>query len=115
MPDKQNVQDKLKALLDSYRSQLPQRLDEIEILWQSVCDQGKMERDGKELYRLVHSIAGSGASFGFSDLSKTAKEFEMGLKVYCESGKAFDKLAQDQLEGARSLFYASIKKIESEE
>ena len=112
MPNDQSVQDKLKALLDTYRSQLPQRLNEIDTLWQVVCEQGKMGDEGKELYRLVHSLAGSGASFGFSDLSKAAKAFEMALKVYCESGEPFDKQAQQQVEGVRASFYEALRAVE---
>ena len=115
MPASPDIQDKLAALLKNYRSQLPTRLQEIDELWNQVCERGEMGDPGRELYRLVHSLAGSGASFGFSELSKKAKDFENCLKPYCDNGSPLDEAAQQQLNPSRTSLYDELNRVFSEE
>lgn len=100
MANNPELQAKLDALLNNYRSQLPERQEEINRLWQSVCQQQTMGDDGKELYRLVHSLTGSGASFGFSALSDTASVFELQLKACCDDDLVIDTERQQLMEKA---------------
>ncbi len=96
------LQAKLDALLNNYRSQLPERQKEIRRLWQSVRQQQAVDGDGKELYRLVHSLTGSGASFGFSALSDAASVFELQLKACCDDGLPLDTDRQQLMDKAHA-------------
>ncbi len=114
MPSDVDISEKLKILLNNYRSQLPQRLSEIEALWLSICQQVAAEDEINELYRIVHSLAGSGASFGFSELSKAAKAFELQIKPYSEGGKEFSQNVPGELEESRLFLIKVLTSLSGE-
>ena len=72
----ETYEDKLERLRQEYRRMLPIRLDEIDQAWAAVqaAKSETISYDG--LYRYIHSIAGSGSTFGFSALSKVALDLE---------------------------------------
>ncbi len=69
-----NFQEKLHVLQNTYVTQLPEKLFEIRELWGQFSS-GE-HSDVQDLRRAVHSLAGSGATFGFSDISVVARELE---------------------------------------
>lgn len=74
-----NLQNKLDALKQAYAQHLPAKLSQIEELWHKLCDKWDSE-EIETLHRLVHSLVGSGATYGFKTLSDTARELETLLK-----------------------------------
>ncbi len=74
--------DKLLALKKAYVSQLPERLSQILNYWDAV--QNNLDNNGQyeELYRSVHSLAGSAGTFSFMRLSQLARETELLLKQW---------------------------------
>lgn len=111
MANNPELQAKLDALLNNYRSQLPGRQKEINRLWQSVCQQQTMGEEGKELYRLVHSLSGSGASFGFSALSAAASVFELQLKACCDDGLVIDTERRQLMDKAHASLDNALKAL----
>ena len=87
----------MQALRDSYTAQLPAKIVEIRTLWQRLAAQPNHE-DLKTLHRLVHSLTGSGATFGYSDLSTASRVLELCLKEVVEHGKALDGSCQQRVE-----------------
>ncbi len=76
----------MKVLGEKYANQFPSRMVEIKSLWVKIADK-ESDRDAlDELYRLVHGLAGSGATFGFSQLSEAAKQCECVLLAGIDSG-----------------------------
>lgn len=74
---------KLQKLLDLFRLQLPQRLDEIDNAWQQVKQQAEPDSDSEVvtvLIRLIHSLAGSAGTFGYAELGKLARRLELRLQ-----------------------------------
>ncbi len=78
MKDSSNIQDKLALLKQSYREQLPAKMDEI-------MEAAKAPREGnvagvrrylETLEGMAHKLAGSGATFGFPDISESARTLE---------------------------------------
>jgi diguanylate cyclase (GGDEF)-like protein len=67
----ENLNDKLRYLQRQYTDELPERLKHITLVWNSVCA-GSGTGGIKVLYRLLHSLAGSGATFGYAELSVTS-------------------------------------------
>ncbi|MCF6218386.1 MAG: Hpt domain-containing protein [Gammaproteobacteria bacterium] len=114
MANNPELQAKLDLLLNRYCSQLPNRQKEIDALWQSVCQQQAMGDEGRELHRLVHSLAGSGASFGFAALSETAKSFELLLKECCDGDLIMDSARQQLMERERLGLYEALNKFAEE-
>ncbi len=72
--------EKLKA---EYKAQLPEKLHTIANEWQQLCLQWKPETI-VVLHRNVHSLIGTSGTFGFADISKTARELELLLKPLLE-------------------------------
>ena len=66
-----------------YRRSLPERMRNIDALWSSV-KRGEAEADDLyQLMRALHSIAGTGRTFGMPALSAAAAAAEDWLDPYC--------------------------------
>lgn len=74
----QKFQEELEKLKTAFAASLPSRVAEIEALWTKACTQSTSE-DMRFLERALHSLAGSGATFGFPEISRQAKSFENKL------------------------------------
>lgn len=73
-------QDVLRTLSASYAAQLPEKICHIEDTWAAL--QKKWDaRVLSDFHRMVHSLTGSGATFGFAELSRIARALEAILKV----------------------------------
>ncbi|MBI3538292.1 MAG: diguanylate cyclase [Chloroflexi bacterium] len=80
----QALEKQLRELRDAYAQALPDRIQNILVAWQTL--QANWEKASlRALYRLVHSLAGSGATFGFRALSSAARESELYLQGLLEN------------------------------
>jgi HPt (histidine-containing phosphotransfer) domain-containing protein len=68
----------LRALQQGYAQRLPDRTAEIATRFAALCDRWNPD-EAIELRRLVHNLAGSGASYGFPAVSSGAREVERAL------------------------------------
>ncbi len=99
------LQDQLRVLREGYAAKLPDKLAGIEAHWHIVRDTPPDEWPDDALaalHRSVHSLVGSGATFGFPDLSFHARRAEAEIKPLVEMGAAPDA-AQTQLINAALL------------
>lgn len=88
MADPADLQAKLKALSDAYAAQLPEKLKQVEQAW-SQLPHSKWDEDGfQTVHRMVHSLTGSGKTFGFSLLSDVARNLEECLKQIMQAKAA---------------------------
>jgi diguanylate cyclase (GGDEF)-like protein len=76
-----SVNDALRELRERYQKSLPARLDEIGALWEAmqlaeITDAEKVQT----LYRHVHGLTGSGATFGLTALSDASRILEATIK-----------------------------------
>jgi len=74
----ESIQDKLQDLKNSYRENLDGKRVELSALFEQAIDGWEPDQLGK-LYRMVHSIKGSSATFGFAGLSQSAAGLESAL------------------------------------
>lgn len=75
----------LKALCDEYAAQLPEKLKEVGLTW-SAFKEKKGDKDlALELIRKTHNLVGSGATFGFTQLSELAAKIETLLRQFHQS------------------------------
>ena len=82
------LEDELEALRGTFESGLPQRLEAIEGAWTDV-EAGAWTGDAMlPLYRIVHSLAGAGATFGFADLGGRAQALCDELRLYLDGERA---------------------------
>lgn len=81
MANNPTLEERLAELARSYVSSLPERLDEMQGILQQT-DQGEPDDDSvKALRGCAHKLVGSGATFGFQELSDTA----FVLEEFCDN------------------------------
>ncbi len=75
---KSELQTKLKVLQQNFKLQLDEKTADIEHLWALIRQQSKPE-SLQNLHRMVHSLAGSGGTYGAMAVSKQARMLEQML------------------------------------
>ncbi|MFL6200023.1 MAG: diguanylate cyclase [Thermoanaerobaculia bacterium] len=70
----------LKELQEYFAGRLPERLAELEAAWAAVAESGWEEGRVRTLHRLAHSLTGAGSTFGYPEVSRTARVLERFLK-----------------------------------
>lgn len=82
-------QEKLQSFAAIYAERLPNKISEIEKVWQRL--QNEWDQDDLVLmHRMAHNLSGSGKTFGFADLSIKARILEQNLKRIAQSSKSID-------------------------
>jgi HPt (histidine-containing phosphotransfer) domain-containing protein len=74
-------EDPFAALRMEYRAALPQRLHEIEQLRSALAAGTLPAGQRRELQRQLHSLAGSGTTFGLPEVSAAARAAEALLEA----------------------------------
>ena len=77
----------LAKLSADYVEQLPGTVAQMEDLWRRVVAAEIPELRLAELTRMAHSITGSGATFGLPNASRAARELELFLNRFGDSGR----------------------------
>ncbi len=88
------LQEQLRVLRDGYAARLPDKLAQIESLWNVICQNARANWPEDALFtlhRLIHSLAGSGATFGFPELSLHARRVEVELKGLAAANTELDE------------------------
>jgi len=78
--EKSDVEKKLAALHMAFKQQLPDKIAEIEKLWESLQTSDGRYEELVTLHRITHSLAGSGGTFGAVVVSTVAKQLEQVFK-----------------------------------
>lgn len=71
----------MQELRGYFAGRLPDRLREIDEAWKRVRDSAWSPESLRDLHRLVHSLAGAGATFGFPEVTRTSRDLERFLKA----------------------------------
>lgn len=79
--EQSEITEKLAQVQQKYFAQLPEKISEIEVTWNKF-ETGSIRQHAvlDELYRHIHSLAGSSGTFGAEELSTTAKELQQHLR-----------------------------------
>ena len=72
----------LIALRDEYQSNLPAKIQQLEELWRGLCEDAWDVEAFHLFTRLAHSLAGSGATYGFVQVSQAARALEVCAKQF---------------------------------
>ena len=90
------IQDKLARLKKSYLDQLPEKLQEIEqiAVFGGNQDEADVDTSIESLKALSHKLVGSGATFGFPEISQAARAIE---------NKCYSMLEQRDRPGGQNL------------
>lgn len=84
----------LEKLKTEYKAQLPSKLEAITSAWQILCKQWQADTM-VVLHRNVHSLIGTSGTFGFTDISKSARTLETALKPLLEEKDPAYRPAED--------------------
>ena len=101
-----NVKNKLSALSDDYSNQLPDRYNEVYTTYRLARISSSAE-EVNTLRLVLHKLAGSGATFGYSELSNQAKKLVHFLDHFLRRNELPGKEEWDSFE---SLFL-TLKQI----
>ena len=78
----EKAQEALQALYRAYVENLPQKVDEVEHLWSRAVTQASIDLVVlHEMHRAVHSLSGSGATYGCVALSEAFAHLEDMLQM----------------------------------
>lgn len=80
MSDNTSASAKLQALRKDYSARLPEKGRSILTMWQSL-EQNWSESGVAELQRMCHSLAGSGSTYGYSEITRKARDAENKLSA----------------------------------
>lgn len=89
--------DELRA---DYRCSLPQRIVQIESLWRQVLSNEAPAQALASLEHCAHSLAGSGATFGFAALGDAARVLELAVGPLLGATHALTPTAQTEVSRA---------------
>jgi periplasmic divalent cation tolerance protein len=95
------------GLREYFAGRLPERLAEIEEACRAARDAGFTGEPLRTFHRLVHSLAGAGGTFGFPEVSESARELERLLKTFLTSAAAPGEAEVGEIEG----FLARLRAI----
>ncbi|MDP2198104.1 MAG: response regulator [Sulfurimicrobium sp.] len=100
-----DIRERLAALRREYVRQLPEKICRARQTWRDHLAAEENQSHLTALHRQIHSLAGSGATFGCEALGQAARHFEVFIKQLLESGLPPSSTQQNQ---AR-LFLASLE------
>jgi len=86
LEEKQSFNKQIETLQKEYAQQLPLKIMEMEMLWESIQSGQNSSETLQQLRQKVHRLTGSGATFGFKDLSETARNLEILLDAILVEG-----------------------------
>jgi HPt (histidine-containing phosphotransfer) domain-containing protein len=71
-----------------FAARLPVRLGEIEEAWRDTLHKNWETEPLRRFHRLVHSLAGSGTTFGYPEVSRAARDLERLVEPVSQAGVA---------------------------
>lgn len=76
-----SIDSKLDELHKIFHAKLPEKLNEIIILWKNV-EENASEENIILFHRKIHSLHGSAATYGFEEIGKEAQECEATINQF---------------------------------
>ncbi len=110
--EKSSFELHLEKLKGEYKAQLPQKISAIASDWQSLTANW-VQADMVKLHRNVHSLIGTSGTFGFTDISKTARKLEELFKPLLEQKSDNYKLNETLVQSAKDVIAKLCELINS--
>jgi DNA-binding response OmpR family regulator len=89
--------DQLVDLQQDYASRLPGKIIELEKVWERIQRQSNAKKDLALLRRKVHSLSGSGTTFGFKEISDYARQIELLVDMIISEGEKTIALRKNKI------------------
>ena len=98
MSNNDDIQHKLVELKDNYLASLPEKLKQLENHWNDLLANPDNNEQQQTTVRAFHTLAGSGASFGFPDITELSREIENTLKNSLKQNQTIDDTTRIKVE-----------------
>lgn len=108
-----SVEAQLAELRADYAAKLPQRLGEIEALWQAVQHEGWSGPSAQSLHRVCHTLAGSAGTFGLPAVGQQARALEQILKPLVQAAQVPDAQQSRALLGGLDALRREVRDIDA--
>lgn len=106
---KESPRARLRALRDKYIRSLPDAIGRIEAHWSRVLEDKSNRDEARALHGMLHTLAGSAPSFGFSEVGEAARSAEILVRNLLDGADSQDSDAWERIEaGLDALLAASI-------
>lgn len=99
---------KIQMLSGVYAAQLPEKIAQIEQLWLQIPAERWDDEGFQTLHRRVHSLTGSGKTFGFAALSDLARVLEYDLSLLIQLKEPLNKAQRTHVESLISELHQVI-------
>ena len=87
----------LREMQQDYASRLPGKIIELEQIWGRVQRQSDTGKDLADFRRKVHSLSGSGATFGFKQIGEYARQLELLVDMIIVEGEKTINLRKNKI------------------
>ncbi|MBF0128078.1 MAG: diguanylate cyclase [Magnetococcales bacterium] len=94
------LMEKLNLACRNWAGELPARLRKIQEIWTGLQPDSWQKERFDTLHRMVHSLAGSGATFGFPRVGEKARVMENLIATWCLRGEVPDQTGRNAVSQA---------------
>lgn len=84
--DAEGLEQKIQEIQQDYAAQLPDKIEEMEKLWTTIQKSKEKEARLTQFRTLAHKMTGSGATFGFPEITRDAQQLELLLDMIIVEG-----------------------------
>jgi len=92
------IGQQMQEIQQDYASQLPDKIEEMEKLWATI-KRGRGNKTRVPLLRtLAHKLTGSGATFGFAEITRDAQQLELLLDMIIVEGEETMQNRKEQID-----------------
>jgi CheY-like chemotaxis protein len=81
------MQEEFEGIQKKFADNLPGKILQMEEVWENVLMNKDTTKQLAKLRRLVHSLTGSGTTFGFKEISEQARELELTVDMIIAEGE----------------------------
>ncbi|VUD56305.1 Transcriptional regulatory protein WalR [Thalassocella blandensis] len=97
MTRSEKIEEKLALLREKFNAELPIQLNTVDDIWSRLTNiQWDSAKLGK-LHQIVHQLAGIGGSFGYTELTKAARELDVMLRTLVSQNSAPEAQVKKQI------------------
>lgn len=101
----------VKKMQEKFGSNLGSRLDTISEHWEQAKAEPESESKQLDLYRQVHSLAGSAGTFGFPQVGDAARHLLNAIKLWQEKNGKSDEIEILEIEKRLEEMSSLIRSI----
>ena len=98
MSSEDDIQHKLAVLKEKYLANLPDKIEQLINHWNDLQNNQEDTEQQQTTIRAFHTLAGSGTSFGFPDITNLTREIENTIKNQLQENTCLDGTTKDYVE-----------------